>query len=145
MAFGGNSGGSVRSEINITPLVDVVLVLLIIFMVLTPLREEILRVRVPDAEEPPDRARPDAAQVVVGVRPEGALELNGAAISDADYEGRLGRVLAARAAGERVVFFAAADAAPYARLVLALDGARRAGAETLAFATEASPRDTRRR
>src|SRR2546421_525426 len=54
MDVGAKSG--VRSDINITPLVDVVLVLLIIFMVLTPLMEKEIAVRVPEAQ--------DATQIV---------------------------------------------------------------------------------
>jgi biopolymer transport protein ExbD len=124
-----------RAEINVTPLVDVVLVLLIVFMVVTPLREEILRLRVPDAERPADPG-PARPQLVVAVLPEGGLALNGAAVADGAYEARLGGALQGLAAGERVVFFAASDDAPLQALVRALDGARRAGAEVLTLATE---------
>ena len=52
MAMGGGGGrGGVQSEINITPLVDVVLVLLIIFMVVTPLLEKDISVRVPGQDD----------------------------------------------------------------------------------------------
>lgn len=125
-----------RAEINVTPLVDVVLVLLIVFMVLTPLREDVLRLRVPDAERAPEPDRAERPQLVVGVSPGGELALNGAAIADAAYEERLGAALQGFPAGERVVFFSASDAAPFQRLVRALDGARRAGAEVLTFTTE---------
>jgi biopolymer transport protein ExbD len=126
------AGGGTRGEINVTPLVDVVLVLLLIFMVVTPLREEALRLRVPDADaaSAPRTPRP---QLVVGVLPSGALTVDGAPVSDDRYEERLGAALGDLPEGGRVVFFAAADPAPYRRLVLALDGARRAGAEILAF------------
>jgi biopolymer transport protein TolR len=120
----------------VTPLVDVVLVLLIVFMVLTPLADEMIRIRVPDAEQTDAYEPPAQVQLVVGVLPSGGLALNGEPIPDEAYPERLGRALAARRPGERLVFFAADDAAPWPRLVLALDGARRAGAETLAIATE---------
>ena len=48
MAFGGSGGGGIRSDINITPLVDVVLVLLIIFMVMTPTLLKQMELTVPD-------------------------------------------------------------------------------------------------
>jgi biopolymer transport protein ExbD len=129
-----------KADINVTPLVDVVLVLLILFMVLTPLADRTLRVRVPDAEETDD-VRVAGQQVVVSVSASGALAIGGEPVADGEYLDRLRRVLALRARGDRFVFVTADDDAPYPRLVGALDGARRAGAETLTFTTEppASP------
>ena len=128
--------GQPKAEINVTPLVDVVLVLLIIFMVLTPLLDKILRVRVPDAEEQEDQPKPDDTQLVVSVSKDGELSINSEKLSDAAYVDQLKRVMAARAAGDRLVFFTADDEAKYARLVTALDGARKAGAEILTMTTE---------
>lgn len=118
-----------NSEINVTPLVDVVLVLLIIFMVVTPLLERDIGVQIPateKADEPQD-VPPD--QVVVRIDASGGIALNGAPTT---LEG-LGDAIRPRFAGRgrKVVFVAASDEAPYPRLVQVLDVARRAGAETL--------------
>jgi biopolymer transport protein TolR len=129
-------GSAANSDINITPLVDVVLVLLIIFMVVTPLLEKDIPVRVPDSEkvEQLDEVPPD--QLVVSLDKEGAMSINSEKIADADYVGRLERVLAAKTKGDRLVFFTADDNTNYAKLVFALDGARQAGAETLGMMTD---------
>ena len=132
----GSSGKGVAPQMNVTPLVDVVLVLLIIFMVVTPLLDKMLRVRVPDAEQTEEYDQPPAPQIVVSVSKEGDLLINNEKVADADYVTRLRRVLAARQAGDRLVFFAADDDALYQRLVVALDGARQAGAEILTMTTE---------
>jgi biopolymer transport protein TolR len=129
--------GAPKADINVTPLVDVVLVLLIIFMVVTPLVDEMLRVRVPDAERIVEHDGP--AQIVVSVAGDGALLVDAEAVPDDRYVERLRRVLAARAPGERNVFVTADDEALHARLVLALDGARRAGAEIMTMTAERTP------
>jgi biopolymer transport protein TolR len=128
--------GRPNSDINVTPLVDVVLVLLIIFMVVTPLLDKMLRIRVPDAEQTEEYDRPPVPQIVVSVAKEGDLLINNEKVPDTDYILRLRRALAARPAGDRLVFFAADDEALYQRLVLALDGARQAGAEIMTMTTE---------
>jgi biopolymer transport protein ExbD len=128
--------GRPNSDINVTPLVDVVLVLLIIFMVVTPLLDKMLRVRVPDAEQTEQYEQPQATQIVVSVRKDGHILINNEEVDDGAYVQRLRRVLAARAPGDRLVFFSAEDDALYQRLVVALDGARQAGAEIMTMTTE---------
>ncbi|MBZ4421199.1 biopolymer transporter ExbD [Myxococcus sp. RHSTA-1-4] len=127
-----------NSEINVTPLVDVVLVLLIIFMVVTPLMEKDILVRVPDTEveqepTPPD---PNDQQLVVQLDKDGGYSVNTEKIAPADYVNRLKRMLAAKKPDEKIVFFMADDAANYGRLIVAMDGAKTAGAKVLAMATE---------
>ncbi len=125
-----------KSDINVTPLVDVVLVLLIIFMVVTPLLDKMLRVRVPDATEQEQQQPQDNTQVVVSVDPDGNIAINSDKIPDQQYVDRLAHIMSARAHGDRLVFFTADDKAKYARLIVALDGARKAGAEILTMTTE---------
>ncbi len=125
-----------NGDINITPLVDVVLVLLIIFMVVTPLLEKDIQVRVPDSEEKqePQDVPPD--QLVVSISKEGQISINADKVSESEYVEKLSKALAAKTKGDRLVFFTADDETNYAKLVNALDGARVAGAETLGMATE---------
>jgi len=137
--FAVQLGGRPNSDINITPLVDVVLVLLIIFMVVTPLLEKDLEVRVPSTEQVEVTAEVPPDQLVVSVSKEGKLSLNSEELVADEYENRLARALAAKKPGERLVFFLADDTSQYGALVTALDGARRAGAETLGMMTEPLP------
>src|SRR5512138_150786 len=91
--FGVRPQGRPNSDINVTPLVDVVLVLLIIFMVVTPLLDKMLRVRVPDAEQTEEYDQPPAPQIVVSVLPEGDITINNEKIADDQYIPRLRRAV----------------------------------------------------
>ncbi len=125
-----------NSDINITPLVDVVLVLLIIFMVVTPLMEKDIEVKVPSSDDIETTIEVPPDQLVVSIDATGAYSINTEKIEDAQYIERLTRMVAAKEKGDRLVFFMAEDKTNYARLVAALDGARVAGAETLGMMTE---------
>jgi biopolymer transport protein ExbD len=131
MDVGGNKYG-VRSDINITPLVDVVLVLLIIFMVLTPLMEKELGVRVPE-ETPPEMVNepppPDLTQVVFKVDEAGVWHINSETINDANAQDRLKayyKLAKSKEAtqGPPVIFFDADDKTKYVRAIKALDAIR---------------------
>src|SRR4029434_4408000 len=108
MGMGGGSGGGVKSEMNVTPLVDVVLVLLIIFMVVTPLLTKKLWLHVPKKEEAEETAPPDdhAKPIVLSLARDGTVRLNAQEVARGELPGRVARVLAAR--GDEVVFFDAA-------------------------------------
>jgi biopolymer transport protein ExbD len=123
------------AAINVTPLVDVVLVLLIIFMVLTPLLEKSLDVRVP-TPQPVRATEVPADQIVVRLDRSGALSINGESVTSDVYISVLGQRLARQSAAERVVVFSADDEAEYALLVRAFDGARQAGARVLGMITD---------
>ena len=134
--FSVKVSASMNSEINVTPLVDVVLVLLIIFMVVTPLLEKDIEVRVPDADDIQETTEVPPDQLVVSLDAAGALKINADDIALPDYVEKLKRMVAAKPRGGRLVFFMADDRTNYGKLVWALDGARLAGAETLGMMTE---------
>lgn len=131
---GGSKKSRATPQMNVTPLVDVVLVLLIIFMVVTPLLSKQLWLQLPkqdtQAADPPQ----DNKSVVLTVKKDGVLEINGAAIARGELKDKITRVMAARS--DKVIYFDAADDAPYAVTVDAMDIAKQGGAKTIAILTQ---------
>jgi biopolymer transport protein ExbD len=133
----GHGGASTQSDINITPLVDVVLVLLIIFMVVTPLLEKNIPVRTPNSEKVEQATEVPPDQLVVYVDKNGSMRIPSDHVEPAELSARLKTKLDVRADSDRVVFIVADDLLSYATLVSVLDAAKLAGADVLGFATEA--------
>jgi biopolymer transport protein TolR len=139
MDLGGGGSGKYgpKPTMNVTPLVDIVLVLLIIFMVITPLLTKQFWLHVPkkdddkQAEPAPADANPP---VVLTVTADGKAFVNKDEVADAELPLRLLRVFAART--DTVLFFDAHDDAPYGRAMEVLDLARGGGALTIAVLTE---------
>jgi biopolymer transport protein ExbD len=129
MATGG-SGGGPSSDINVTPLVDVCLVLLIIFMVMIPKNVPEISVQVPP--DSPKRKKPpnQSDTLVIGLTKDGALSLNSTAINSRD---ELGDLISSRLQGreKKVVFIDFEDDASYGEAVEILDLAKRNGAAVL--------------
>jgi biopolymer transport protein TolR len=133
MEVGDNRRG-VRSDINVTPLVDVVLVLLIIFMVLTPSTLKHLTAAVPKKPDEPAPPAPTDTSIVVEYTGNRELTVN----SESVAVEALGSALTERLRGSRqkIVFFKAEDDAPYGEVVRLMDIARGVGAQTLAVVTQ---------
>lgn len=135
VSLGAASGGKKSRavpQMNVTPLVDVVLVLLIIFMVVTPLLSKQLWLQLPkqDAQAAPPTKN---ESVVLTVKKDGVLEINGTAVPRDELRGKIARVMAARS--DKVVYFDAQDDAPYAVTVDAMDIAKQGGAKSIAILT----------
>ena len=125
------------TDINVTPLVDVVLVLLIIFMVVTPLLEKDIAVSVPNTEkvEQVEEVPPD--QLVVKLMTNGDVLVNGDKVEMDAFVARLEGVLKKEPnPRKRIVFMLAEDGANYGILVHLFDLARQAGADTLGLMTD---------
>ena len=134
---GGGRKGEARPQMNVTPLVDVVLVLLIIFMVVTPLLTKQLWLNLPKKDENAQPTPPPSEEnknVVVSVTKDGAIKINQDVVPKEELQARLARIMAARA--EKVIYFDAEDGAPYVAAVEAMDLSRMGGATTIAIMTD---------
>jgi biopolymer transport protein ExbD len=141
MGMSAGASRGVSSEINITPLVDVVLVLLIIFMVATPILQMGLDVEVPPKVEVLQPQLPDdLVQLVINIRNDG-IYLNADKMGDLkQLRDRLAPIMVSRADKDRVVFINSEDQLTFDRAVQAMDTAHEAGAHKIGFLTD-PPKD----
>jgi biopolymer transport protein TolR len=126
MDVGGSKGGP-KSEINVTPLVDVVLVLLIIFMILQPMLQMGYDVQVPPKQEGPTAAPTD--QIIISFTAAKEVYLNKERVEPSNLPIRLQEVLRNR--GNKVIFFSVEDAANYGDAMRIMDIVRNNGAKNI--------------
>ena len=134
MQVGGS--GSLRSEMNVTPLVDVVLVLLIIFMVITPVVQMGYLVRVPP--KAPSNVPPAAIQdqIVLRLMPEGRIFINRDEVPAAEFPQRIREILHGNTS--KMIFFQGAPENDYETTMKFLDLARANGAKNIGIIVEAA-------
>jgi biopolymer transport protein ExbD len=126
MDVGGSKGGA-KSDINVTPLVDVCLVLLIIFMVLVPMNVPEISVRIPPESKQRNPSKNEA--LVIGLTKDGGLTLNRNPVSRESLGEMLKKQLEFRE--KKAIFVDFDDDAEYGVAVEILDVAKQAGAEVL--------------
>ena len=129
----GSAKGGPRSEINVTPFVDVVLVLLIIFMVLTPLLLREIGVNIPRKADEEVTADIAAQQVVLHLKQGERIELNGEPVPLDRLAERVRGIFAPRR--EKLLFVRVDDEVNYGLAVRAMDLCRGAGVTRLGMTT----------
>ena len=132
MAVGGQGGP--KSDINMTPMIDVLLVLIIIFMVITPLTPKGLEALVP--QPPPPNQPPntsDVRTVVIVIDKDHKFAINQDPVSEADLGSRLTEIFKTRA--ERVVFVKGDPSIEFQWVARAIDTAHGAGIDKVGLMT----------
>ncbi len=133
MAMGGqNHNRAVMAEINVTPLVDVMLVLLVIFMVTAPMMQQGVQVNLPKADT--KAMTPVEESVIVSVDKNGKVFINKDEVPAGDLRNRLTTTFASRAKKE--VFLKADAGVPYGEVVRTMADIKGAGIERLGMVTE---------
>lgn len=133
MAMGGqNNNRSIMAEINVTPLVDVMLVLLVIFMVTAPMMQQGVQVNLPKADT--KAMTPVEESVVVSVDKSGKVFIDKDEVPAADLRKRLSAMFVSRAKKE--VFLKADAGVPYGEVVRTMADIKGAGIERLGMVTE---------
>jgi len=134
MSFGGFEGESGRpmAEINTTPLVDVMLVLLIIFIITAPLLTHAVKINLPEASSTPNPEKPET--VTLAINAESNLFWNDVPITDVDLLARLTE--AANRTPQPELHLRADKMTTYQRLAEIMSAAQSAGITKLGFVTE---------
>ncbi|MDH4114627.1 MAG: biopolymer transporter ExbD [Burkholderiaceae bacterium] len=136
MAFGGfeRQGGPSQpmAEINVTPLVDVMLVLLVIFIITAPLLSYAIKIDLPN--DPAPAAEPAPATVKLSIDAAGAIYWDGEAVSDAELATRMATAAKAKTLPE--IHVRADKATRYERIAFVLSSAQQAGLAKVGFVTE---------
>ena len=132
MAVGG-SGGGPKSDINVTPLVDVMLVLLIIMMIVAPLLQQGVALSLPIATNSAEK--PETQEdTLVQITADGQYHVNGKAVSEAQLRRAVEEALEAK--NQRILLIKADEDAAYSSVMTAMDQLRAVGLEDIGLITE---------
>ena len=134
MAMSGGKMGDMKSDINITPLVDVVLVLLIIFMVVTPLLQRGYETKVPPKVKTTEVLPQMSDQIVVRLSEDGGMYINKEQYTEKEFPTKLEDVTRGRES--KVVFFAADGNLTYDKVARFMDICNDHGAKNLGIVLE---------
>jgi biopolymer transport protein ExbD len=132
MDLGGAKGG-VKSDINVTPLCDVMLVLLIIMMIVAPLLQQGVSVQLPQATNTVDKPETQG-QTVVAIAKDKSMYVNAKPVQEAEMAQRINELLENKA--DKVVLIKADVEVEYSAVMSAMDALRQAGIEDIGLITD---------
>jgi biopolymer transport protein TolR len=132
MAMGsGGSGTGLSSDINVTPMIDVLLVLLIIFMITLPLSRRRFEVQVPVEQRQQQKQQRQSDQIVLELRPDGSYAINTQPVTFDQLDAKLHEYYDQRPV--KLMFIKAAPNRKYGEVVQAMDVAKGAGVQVIGF------------
>jgi len=132
MDLGGAKGG-VKSDINVTPLVDVMLVLLIIMMLIAPLLQQGVNVKLPIATNTADKPETQG-QTVIAIGRDKQTYLNANLVQEGELAAKVNELLENQR--EKLVIIKADEEVEYSAVMAAMDQLRQAGIEDIGLITE---------
>ena len=124
----GKTGRSDLSEINMTPMIDVLLVLLVIFIIAQPMMQKTMDVQLPK-DDPAKTNEPPTAQIILQIEPGGVYKINTVAVAEAQLDNRLNEIYRNRP--QKVIFVKADPNVVYQDVIAAMDAARGAGVKVI--------------
>ena len=133
----GGGGSSLTNEINVTPMIDVLLVLLIIFMMVIPMSRKAIDLQLPDPTPDDTNQGPPPSQIVLEVLPGNTFKINSQPVPKADLARKLKEIYDPRP--DKIIFVKGDPAVKYSDVITAMDVARGAGVKVIA----ATPKDVK--
>ena len=125
----GGGGGGLQNEINVTPMIDVLLVLLIIFMMVVPMARKAIDIQLPDPNPAVAPANAVSQQIVLEVLPNGAFAVNKEPLNKDNLTKRLKEIYDPRP--DKLIFIKGDPTVKYQDVIFAMDMARQAGVKVI--------------
>jgi biopolymer transport protein TolR len=136
MTTGGSTGLS--NDINVTPMIDVLLVLLIIFIMAVPMMRKAIDLQLPDPTPQPNTVQQPPDQIVLQVLPGGAYKINSEAVPKEKLAARLKEIFEPRP--DKIIFVKGDPAVKYQDVIFGMDQARGAGVKVIGIPPKDVPK-----
>jgi len=133
----GNPSTGLTNEINVTPMIDVLLVLLIIFMMVIPMSRKAIDLQLPDPTPDDTPSGPPPSQIVLEVLPGNVYRINTQPVTKQDLGKRLKEIYDPRP--DKIIFVKGDPAVKYSDVIYAMDVARGSGVKIIAT----TPKETK--
>ena len=129
MAMSGGSNSALTNEINVTPMIDVLLVLLIIFMMVIPMSRKAIDLQLPDPTPDDTNSGPPPSQIVLEVLPGNTFKINSQPVAKTELAKKLKEIYDPRP--DKIIFVKGDPKVKYQDVIFAMDESRGAGVKVI--------------